>query len=360
VDNRTGIWLLQHKRERHHPIGTARIAELGLMRCRLDVCYEIEPEPPAPVPPKTGVLYPGRDAVALSELPDEERPSTLVVLDGTWHHARVMYRDAAWLHRLPRYALAPKRASRYRIRKEPAADCISTIEAVVEALEILEPETEGLADLLLVFETMIDRQVRMAEAGRGEARRHQRGRDNDRVPRAITGPLDRIVVVYGESAAASSAREGNGRQLVQWTAFRPATAERFDRLVRPAKGWGEGPSEEHLGHMGLTRDQLREADGIDEVAGAFAAYARPDDVLVAWNKSTLDLLPMVAPGRDALPLKASYSALCEGRCGMIEEVLAREGLGATPVAVRGRASQRLGNAAAVLGWLRRRALAAAA
>ncbi|HHH10935.1 MAG TPA: DTW domain-containing protein, partial [Sorangium sp.] len=32
VDNRTKIWLLQHPRERFHPIGTARIARLGLGR----------------------------------------------------------------------------------------------------------------------------------------------------------------------------------------------------------------------------------------------------------------------------------------------------------------------------------------
>jgi tRNA-uridine aminocarboxypropyltransferase len=157
VDNRTAIWILQHKRERHHPIGTARIAELGLLRSRVDVCYE----PPGMPSRLDGValLYPGLDSRPLASLEPQERPERLVVLDGTWNHARVMYRDFHWLHTLPRYSIEPEQGSRYRIRKEPRHDCLSTIEAIIEALMILEPETAGLEGLLTAFERMIDRQL---------------------------------------------------------------------------------------------------------------------------------------------------------------------------------------------------------
>ena len=162
VANRTGIWLLQHKRERHHPIGTARIVELGLARVRCDVCYEPQAVPPTEVSEGMAVLYPGRGAVPLAQLDPTHRPDTLVVLDGTWRHAHNLYRDNPWLQRLPRYGLNPDSASRYRIRREPSLDCLSTIEAVVEALRILEPETEGLDGLLGAFDAMIDVQIRIA------------------------------------------------------------------------------------------------------------------------------------------------------------------------------------------------------
>jgi len=162
VSNRTAIWLLQHVRERFHPIGTARIAELGLERYRCDVRYDAWAQAPVDLGGRTGVLYPGPGARPLADLTRSERPRTLILLDGTWHQAHTLYRDTPWLHGLPCYRLEPTTSSRYRIRREPAADCLSTIEAVVEALRILEPQTEGLDGLLAAFDAMIDRQIRLA------------------------------------------------------------------------------------------------------------------------------------------------------------------------------------------------------
>ena len=168
VDNRTPIWLLQHKRERFHHVGTARIAQLGLRRVRCDVCYGSPLAPPVAVPEGTGVLYPGPDARPLEQLEAHALPRTLVVLDGTWHHPKTLFRDNAWLHPLPRVSLTPKTESNYRIRREPAANCLSTIEAVVQALQILEPDTPGLDGLLSAFDAMIDRQIRLATERRDE------------------------------------------------------------------------------------------------------------------------------------------------------------------------------------------------
>ena len=35
------------------------------------------------------------------------RAVTLVVLDGTWHHARSLFRENPWLDALPKYAFSP-------------------------------------------------------------------------------------------------------------------------------------------------------------------------------------------------------------------------------------------------------------
>ena len=162
VDNRTRITIIQHPRERFHAIGTARIARLGLARCALHV-------PRAPVTrslavplgpsPGAGLLYPRPDARDLATTPAGERPGELIVLDGTWGQAGKLYRANPWLEALPHYALSPDAPTRYRIRRAPRAQYISTIEAIVAALRILEPETPRLGDLLAAFDTMIDEQA---------------------------------------------------------------------------------------------------------------------------------------------------------------------------------------------------------
>ncbi|KAL3690049.1 hypothetical protein R1sor_016358 [Riccia sorocarpa] len=93
-------------------------------------------------------------------------PSQLIVLDGTWSKAKRLFYVNPWLHNLPHHRLPPsKGSSRYGIiRKEPKPGCMSTIESIVMALEILEPETEGLDKLLDVFDYMMeDQKVCMGE-----------------------------------------------------------------------------------------------------------------------------------------------------------------------------------------------------
>jgi DTW domain-containing protein YfiP len=162
VANRTEILIFQHPRERFHALGTARIAHLGLERCEILVAsgqwggIDRPYDPPA----STGLLYPGESSIALEEADPSELPDHLVVLDGTWAHAHKLYDNNAWLRALPHYGLSPSEPSRYRIRAEPKANCLSTVESIVAALQIIEPETPGLAELVGVFDSMIDDQIR--------------------------------------------------------------------------------------------------------------------------------------------------------------------------------------------------------
>jgi len=162
VANRTAIHIIQHPREKLHALGTARFAKLGLDRVSLTI-------PPraahhslvVPEWPRGGLalLFPHARARLLGDLEEAERPDGLVILDGTWPHARALYRANPWLAELPHVALRPSTPSRYRIRREPRADCLSTIEAIVQALDILEPGTPGTAGLLEAFDSMIDEQI---------------------------------------------------------------------------------------------------------------------------------------------------------------------------------------------------------
>ncbi len=162
VANRTRITIVQHPRERFHPIGTARIARLGLANASVLVPRAVAPRSlriPLELAPGSALLFPGPGARDLAELRPLERPSGLVVVDGTWSQARALLRENPALRLLPQVSLRPRAPSRYRLRKQPRRHFISTIEAIVEALRLLEPETSGLDGLLGAFDRMIDEQA---------------------------------------------------------------------------------------------------------------------------------------------------------------------------------------------------------
>src|SRR5690606_19540844 len=141
VDNQTEIVILQHPRERFHPIGTARIASLGLNKVRVEIDHAHalrNGERSLDLAPGCGLLYPGPSSRDLATLPPAEHPRQIVVIDGTWHHAHTMFRDIPGLAKLPRYRLTPPKPSQYRIRREPARDYVSTVEAIVYCLKLIE------------------------------------------------------------------------------------------------------------------------------------------------------------------------------------------------------------------------------
>lgn len=350
VSNRTAVVVMQHPRERFHPFGTARIARLGLERCELRVCFSPTLEPPVPLPARSGLLYPGGDAVDLATVAPDAQPEGLVVLDGTWPHARRLFGDHPWLHRLPRYGLRPARPGRYRIRREPALHCLSTIEAIVAALRLLEPETAGLGGLLGAFDSMIDEQIRLRREHRADRpRRPRRRRARGGVPRIFSTEPERLVVVYGESFAVRSGPGRAERHLVQWTAARPTTGQHFDCIVGPGR---VRPAASHLRHMGLDPAWIEAGCPPADVRRRWRQFLGRGDVVVAYSQSSIDLLrAALGDESKAILLKAAYCNVRRAAHGTIDDVLQREAIRPIPVPVRGRARQRLGNALALLELL---------
>ena len=172
IANRIPILILQHRRERRHPFNTVRITERALANCHVLIGFKTDFLSAAlPIHPGAGLLYPGKqsqllpgptaDSVAPSSCVSPRRqPTQLVILDGTWHHTKTFVRDIAALRALPRYRLNPLRPSRYRIREEPNRQSLSTLEATVAALDILEPQTAGTQQLLRAFDRMVESQLK--------------------------------------------------------------------------------------------------------------------------------------------------------------------------------------------------------
>jgi DTW domain-containing protein len=111
VANRTGIVVFQHPRERFHPIGTARIAALGLQNARIERCapWSDGAALRARLPEGTALLYPTPGGRDLGELRADERPRQLLVLDGTWFLARKIYEAHRWLGELAHVRCAASR-----------------------------------------------------------------------------------------------------------------------------------------------------------------------------------------------------------------------------------------------------------
>eukprot|EP00405_Crypthecodinium_cohnii_P046552 CAMPEP_0206575126 /NCGR_PEP_ID=MMETSP0325_2-20121206/29874_1 /ASSEMBLY_ACC=CAM_ASM_000347 /TAXON_ID=2866 /ORGANISM="Crypthecodinium cohnii, Strain Seligo" /LENGTH=417 /DNA_ID=CAMNT_0054079899 /DNA_START=62 /DNA_END=1315 /DNA_ORIENTATION=- len=88
-------------------------------------------------------------------------PRTLIFIDGKWSQAKSMVNRSTWLmETLPRVVLVPTEQSGYTFRKQPAEGCLSTLEAVAEALLALEgprgPELK--AALIKPFRRMVEQQ----------------------------------------------------------------------------------------------------------------------------------------------------------------------------------------------------------
>ena len=160
LDSRTRVLLLQHPSEVNHALNTARLAALGLVNAQLVVGEVFEDLQALLNPPgyQPRLLFPAEDAQPLQAYTPSDEPLLLVVPDGTWRKARKLLHLNPLLAALPRVTLAEGAVSRYRLRKAPGPGALSTVEAIVQALQVLEAPTL-FEPLLKPFEALIDGQI---------------------------------------------------------------------------------------------------------------------------------------------------------------------------------------------------------
>jgi hypothetical protein len=294
------------------------------------------------------LLYPGPEAELLANVPIERRPRQLIVIDGTWHHAKTLVRDIPALHNVPRYRLAPREPSRYRIRREPSAALLSTVEATVAALRVLEPATQGLDQLLDAFYAMVERQLAQPKRDNGQRRNAARTRHGRNIPDALLGNLADIVVAYGESVRDGNSFDPAAQVPISWVAQRLGTGERFACLIRP-------PGQltyEVLSHLELIDDHFAGAIPLDRARALWQAFQRPTDVIALFNHGTARLLAqLTGQATDCHVLKA-IDFNPQRRYSTLDELIASERLTVAPPWAAGRAGKRLANAVALVKHLR--------
>jgi tRNA-uridine aminocarboxypropyltransferase len=356
LDTATRIVILQHPRERDMPIGTARMATLCLPRATLHVGIDWSTHAPlaavlaSPSHPPI-LLYPGPGARDILREPPPT-PVTLVVVDGTWSQARNVIRDNAVLRALPRYAFAPPEPSHYRIRREPTAECVSTIEALMHVLGVLESDPARFRALLAPLRAMIDAHLahRSHTAPGPQPRRRLRPRPRSHLPRIPPALRDRwpdIVCVVGE-ANAWPYRDRDHRdlpdELVHLLAHRPATNETFHAICAP-----ELPlSPSTTFHTELPEATLLSAPPRAALLAAFARFLRPTDILTCWGHYSPSLLP--APHtHERLDMRAASQRLTNAKLGSLEDYAATVGQ-TLPPTLPGRGGRRLAALVQIVEW----------
>lgn len=348
VDNRTEVVILQHPRERTHAFGTARLAALGLRRIQVLVDHLGRlRQDSSPLGPLAGcaLLYPGAEARDITCLPAAEHPRRLFVIDGTWHHARTLYRDIPVLRALPHLTLPGHLRSTFEIRRQPAVHCLSTIEAIVFALRALEPETEGLDGLLGAFASMQGQQLALPRDA-GRQRRNSRKRASRAIPRSLIEGYESLVVAYGEPTF--DAKAESRRRLLCCTAERPSTGERFERVLKQPD-----VSVDQLEYLGLDPHAVENGVTLEQFQADWSAFLRRGDSLATWHQSTLNLLCAAAGAQRAgVALKGAYHNLKRFR-GSLEDIVAQEALEPQTSTNAARATTRLNDAVSVAKFLHR-------
>lgn len=349
IDNRTDVLILQHVAERFHPFNTARIVQRALRHSRLIADHNRRlGTHHLPIQANAGLLYPRANAPALTELPAAERPSQLVIIDGTWHQAKTIVRDVSQLGRLPCYRLTPSTPGQYRIRREPDAHSLSTLEATVAALRALEPATAGLDQLLSAFILMVDNQLGHPASHavwRKKTKRQPRPRN---LPRALLQNPDRLVVAYGEVPPERTARGDASVSPVNWVAQRLGTAEQFSCIVRQQQPLSNAALE----HMRLSAADFDAAASRDEFRRRWSRFLHRDDVLIVYHQRTFQLIRHIAAFQPScLALKAIFGRWRTG-FHSLEELIAVEGVTLPARGDGSRANQRLDMAVAMVEHLR--------
>lgn len=346
IRNQTKILILQHVKERFHAFNTARIVQKSLQNATLIVDQTPKlASMKLPIDDNTGLLFPGKESRLLSEVPPSELPKQLVILDGTWHHAKTFMKQIPSLSTLPQFRLSPSAPSRYRLRREPTTFALSTLEATVSALKTIEPNTDGFEALIGAFDRMVETQLRHPR----DAVRRRKPRHPWKAPTNIPAELiespENVVVVYGEASRGGRKRRRQPEVPVSWLAERLIGGDTFECILDS----DQPHTNEFLSFLGLTPGDFNGAASLQQFADRWNSFLKPDDLVVAYNESTLRLLQRAGlPPSRSTSLK-SVNLKTNGTT--LDEILDELNIDVRPQKLRGRGGQRLANVIAYTGYL---------
>lgn len=174
LQTKTRFIILMHPKEyKRERIGTGRMTKLQLDNSEIIVGDDFTNnkrvnEILANEKKSAFLLYPGKDSFNLSVRQPAEITSFigntphLFILDGTWSCARKMLKLSKNLQNLKRISFDNEIVSKFIIKQQPAALCLSTIESVYTVLNLLkevDAEHCDTKDFLIPFEKLIEHQL---------------------------------------------------------------------------------------------------------------------------------------------------------------------------------------------------------
>ncbi|MBP9674388.1 MAG: DTW domain-containing protein [Bacteriovoracaceae bacterium] len=174
----TYFCILMHPKEaKKEPLGTGHLSHVCLKNSRIivdetfDQNLEVQKILNSP-DYFCMLLYPGDHAHNITDhnftspLPSHKK-RLIFVIDGTWSCAKSMMRESKTLHNLPRISFNTSQTSQFKIKQQPAAFCLSTIESFYYLLDGLkkwghENITHEHQVLLEALDKLVDYQFKCA------------------------------------------------------------------------------------------------------------------------------------------------------------------------------------------------------
>ena len=322
-----------------------------------------------PLQPTSGLLYPAPNAKLLTSVDRDQLPDQLVVLDGTWHQAKTLYRDHPALKRLPCYRLAPATPGQFRIRLEPHPQALSTIEAIAAAITQMEPDNKSADRLLDGFHAMIEKQLARSREHYSGATVKPPTKGNLNVPKCLS-PASRqsIVVVYAEAAPLKlSDYKGwsNLKQVRKHLKLPPVVvcAQRIDLknghlashedrvqkgdlffcLVKPTVTLDS----EEFDRLEITADDFLHAVSKNQFCRQWHQFLRPRDRLIAYHNSSIELLKNAGAEDHDFELLNAINYDPRGRFSSVKQFLASVDHPAPSPSLGARAGRRLAESLAL-------------
>jgi len=154
------ILILRHHSETTHPFNTARMAELGLIKCNIiesdDENFEsiikvfIDKYEPF-------LLFKSMDSISIESNRDDIDNKSFIVIDGTWSKAKSILHANEQLQKLPTYHINDGGETIYKdIRRSCSEEHLSTLEAIRFTLE--QQEGKDFSALLSPLKELIRQQ----------------------------------------------------------------------------------------------------------------------------------------------------------------------------------------------------------
>lgn len=163
VETRTRVSVLVHAKELKRTTNTGRLATLALTNSALHVRGLAE----APFEASSILredeqallFFPSEDARELSGYDFDDRPVHLIVPDGNWRQASKVHTRHPELAAIPRVKITARNTATHFLRRETTPEGMATLQAIAEALGIIEGADTREA-LMKLYETKLARTMR--------------------------------------------------------------------------------------------------------------------------------------------------------------------------------------------------------
>jgi hypothetical protein len=242
---------------------------------------------------------------------------------------------------------------------EPNETSLSTLEAVVSALQQLEPETRNIEALTAAFDCMIEKQLAHPKSVYSGLAVKPKKSPNANIPKSLAHPTGNLVLAYGEATPIDYAEVDGWADLnqrrsksefppVYWCAQRLGTDQRFSCFLNG----GQHLAPKFLNFMDLHPDDFQNAVSPQCFARRWNNFVNDDDLVLVYNHNALRLLLNCGISPSQWLLVNSINFDPTKRFNSLEQFIVENGGKLHPPIFKGRAGRRLATMTALIETLK--------